>query len=161
MQRMACEQAEKHLTKHREIFAQSIGRDAASVDRVATALNSEKKSAEEAHRQVVQHARRLENAARECERLAAQVRAVQAWRDVPDNVRSFFEMPPEEHLAGLETTGLAVPAALCLTIPQKKADGSCVMTSLGCVLEQEDTSEDSMDTLEALMLLWLRRTAGA
>jgi hypothetical protein len=115
---MACDQADKHLTKHREIFAQSIGRDAASVDRVAAALN-EKRSAEEAHRQVVKLDHRLENAAKECERLAAQVRAVQAWRDVPDNVRSFFEVPPEEHLAGPETTGLAVPAALCLTIPPK------------------------------------------
>ncbi len=166
IQTKAQEQSCLKMMQLRATMAAAIGGDATKVDSgegtlAHAALKAEQKAAAQAHRQVVELEERLENAAKECERLAAQVRAAQAWRDVPDNVRNFFEVSPEEHLAGPETTGLAVPAALCLTIPQKKADGTCVMTSLGCVLEQEDTSEDSMDTLETLMLLWLRRTAGA
>ena len=156
IQKAAQEQSCLKMMQLRANMAAAIGGDATKVDSgegtlAHAALQGEKRAAVQAHATVRALEAKLRIAERKSGQLAADLRSLQVWCDVPPNVQDFLDVSPGEHLAAPETTGLAVPVALCLTTPHKSADGTCVMKSLGCVLQEEDTSEESMDTLEAIM----------
>ena len=79
---------------------------------------------------------------------------------MPEEVSRFLATTSEVQQQQPETTGLAVPVAFTLHVPVQR-DGECEYEHYGGVLQEEETKETSMLSLEMLLKeVFFRITSG-